>query len=455
MVSLYCNKSSLYLDLSSYVLQRLSDYKQNKSVIDCISHKPHTTYGVGQILTTYIVYIAGCYRIWQGIKEHQRTIACWLVTYLVVLPILLRNNHHSPYHKLLSQTRNMSVKIHEYKQTNEDLYQTTHKYLSSLDDNTISGLIGWNEKATIKVLVTLVTTSRSRIKREKKEKHEPHYLTQVVAQYVRLKLLNVQPDRIDIKLLLCDVDPLDHNEADEMSKFASIVHAHVKGQPNIESFEQEKRDYVTCLNHSSSREADYMLISEDDALPHDDLLKNLDHIFTYRTPKFNNSFGFIKLFHPTRLNGYISPDINRLMEWFALAGLLEYITLAARYICGMRQEHGVFQRLLTFLFFLVLLLAVGRINISVIRSLSPHLHRLVPTPSCCVPALVYSHAGLNAMVNYLSSVECYKGFAKDTAMDEFGAKTGYKNWFYEPNLYTHIGVYTTRRQKLVDPDKVD
>lgn len=382
------------------------------------------------------------------------TALCWVLTFLVILPALLKHNPYSPYHKWLKDPQKLTDKINHYKAENTANYISAQHYLSSLSDPSIQSLFRWDSKAKIKLLITIVTKSRDDVKRD--DKYSPHYLTQTVARYTRLKLdHNAAQIITDIKLLLCDVDHKNNEEAIEMSKYATLIKPNHEHTTQENSFEQEKRDYMNCLDKSTGRNADFLLIAEDDAIPHDDLIEMLDHLFTYRTPVLNNTLGYIKLFHPTRLNGFITADLNRLLEWFALASLLEHLTLAFIYLCKLQIDTGYLGRFSRFLYYLLLLLAIGRLNISSLRTLSPYLYRLVSAPSCCVPAVLFTPQSVSAMVKYLRSVKCEKGFAKDTAMDLFGHKTGYRNWFFEPNLFNHIGVYTTRRTKLVNPDFVN
>ena len=390
----------------------------------------------------------------QKLNHIKLTALCWVITFLVILPALLKDNQYSPYNKYLGASDNLTYQIKKYKDENTANYKSAQQYLSTHSESSIQDLSHWNPQAQIKVLVTILTKSRDDI--ERKDKYKPYYLTQTVASYAKLKRAyqNVRPIT-DIKLLLCDVDHNYNSEAVEMSKYAPLLklnHDH-GAQDNI--FEQEKYDYMSCIEKSVTQNADFLLLAEDDSIPHNDLIQELDHLFTYRTPKLNNTFGYIKLFHPTRLNGFITADLNRLLEWLALASLLEHLTLAVIYLCRLHIETGYVWRFSRFLYFLLLLFAIGRLNISRIYDLSPHLHRLVPAPSCCTPALLFTPASASATVKYLRSVHCKKGFAKDTAMDLFGYKTGYHNWFFEPNLFTHIGVFTTRRSKPVNPKYVN
>lgn len=379
--------------------------------------------------------------------RYREILGITLLTFFVLLPVLLVENIHSPYHKLVRQP-NLEEKVKAYKVVNNDKIKQAERILAKPS----ADIRNWSQDARYKLLVTIVTVSReNRITSDLS--YNPKYLSQAVAKFLEIKKLSLL-HLTDFKVLICDVDPINHSELEGLINITDIIHAHYKQATQADSFEKEKLDYVQCMNHSLQYSADFILMVEDDGLPNSDLLDKLDHLFLYRLPYSRSKPGFIKLFHPSRLNGYITPDINRLLEWFAIAGLLEHMITGLLYWTSYGSTSYDY-RLLRFIYFILLLLAIGRININTFRELSPFLYRLVPAPSCCVPAVIYTKDSMKAMISYLNSVHCKKGFAKDTAMEYFSQSTGLSAWLYEPKLFTHIGVYTTRRNSYVDPEFVD
>ncbi|XP_067938549.1 post-GPI attachment to proteins factor 4-like [Watersipora subatra] len=377
-----------------------------------------------------------------------------IVTFGVVLPLLLRENRHSLYSRWLANNLNSSRKLKLYRDENDVRYRVEQLYLKNLTDRRLN-LISWENNTRIKLLVAIVTTSRMLHGSGYHQAYKPYYLTQVVSRYAKIKKNRSTGQATDIAIVLCDVDANKHTEAASLASIVEVLHIPVLHGEHLNKFELEKRDYGNCLNYSLGRQADYILLAEDDALPHHDLLDKLDHLFMDRLPRMRAPFGYIKLFHPSRLNGFITPNVNRILEWFALAGLLEHITTALLYVSQLNKDTAWTTRLPRLVYFILLLLAVGRINVLSLRSISPYLYRLVWAPNCCTPALIFTPSSGKLIVNYLNNVTCEEHFAKDSALDLFTSATGLRNWFFEPKLFTHIGVYTTRRNSVVDPDIVD
>ena len=148
----------------------------------------------------------------QKLNHIKLTALCWVITFLVILPALLKDNQYSPYNKYLGASDNLTYQIKNYKDENTANYKSAQQYLSTHSESSIQDLSHWNPLSQIKVLVTIVTKSRDDI--ERKDKYKPFYLTQIVASYAKLKRANQNVAHItDIKLLLCDVDHNYNSEA--------------------------------------------------------------------------------------------------------------------------------------------------------------------------------------------------------------------------------------------------
>lgn len=382
-----------------------------------------------------------------------------IVTFMIILPMLLKDNPYSPYYKLFERNQTKSERVSQYKRDNDRRILRSEAIIASLStqDEASELMTSWNRHAQYKLLVTIITLSRNQYEFQSTDNYQPKYLTQTFARLVELKLLR-KSNLTDFQVLICNVDTNEHAELSKLKPFSLLAQVYNGDSDSVaeDKYEREKLDLVACLQHSIPMEADYILMIEDDAFPNEDLLQQLDHLFSYRLRETElANLGFVKLFHPTRLSGYITADINRLLEWFAIASLLEHLLLLLQYLFVKDFRYSAVQRFLWYVYFVVLVLVVGRPNIIGFRELSPFLHRLVPAPSCCTPASIYTPNSARVMMKYLKSVTCKQGFAKDTAMDYFSEKTGLSTWFFEPKLFSHIGVYTTRRKSVVDPLVVD
>ena len=84
-------------------------------------------------------------------------------------------------------------------------------------------------------------------------------------------------------------------------------------------------------------------------------------------------------------------------------------------------------------------------------SLSPQLYQVTPTPSCCIPAVLWTRHGALGVSRYLLNVTCTALRSTDIRMDEFRETTGARGLLVQPNLFSHIGLLSTLRTKEVSP----
>ena len=104
------------------------------------------------------------------------------------------------------------------------------------------------------------------------------------------------------------------------------------------------------------------------------------------------------------------------------------------------------------IYLILLALAVGRQNLMGLRRISKHLHSFVPAPSCCPPANLYSYSGATAMLSSLAGKVSDNGRAKDVLLDEFLTECDCKAVYVEPNIFKHIGQYSSLRPAVIlDP----
>ena len=305
------------------------------------------------------------------------------------------------------------------------------------------------------IVITIVTVSR------RMRKYNPYYLTQTVGKLLQLLRKDAAKLEFTYGLMLCNVDSLPnvHMEAKRISKFVHTTIKYTEGlsQP-VDRFEKEKQDYVYCLEKSLQLQPKYVLLLEDDAYPTDRMLPVLEYsIQNVLERKFSEcfherrKFAYLKLYHPERLLGFISTEISRLFE---LAGAI-MLLLAFFTACRTRAyTSGSTWRLIIVIgiYVLFLALAIGRPNLIGIRTVAPYFHSFVTAPSCCTPANLYSYTGARMVIDSMSHKVSYNGHAKDALLDEFLQETGYSAIYVEPNMFKHIGQYSTLRQgEVLDP----
>lgn len=312
----------------------------------------------------------------------------------------------------------------------------------------------------VDIALTIITVSRNR---HKFDNYEPHYLTQAVWRYMEL-LMSSENKQKNVKLSLCNVDhdPESYHEIHNLSSFIQTFQRFPqKISTSFELFEKEKEDYVYCLNASLAWKPSFVLLVEDDTLPYNDMFRVLSHVLDY-IYHVNNQHGsyrhfpeqwYLKLYHPDRLLGYWSLEMERIPELISLSLVFGVLVLLIYRCIGMKD---VFKNInaswfLLSLYFFLFFIAIGRQNLLEFRRLSKHFYMLTPSPSCCTPAIVYTNATAKTVVEYLSHVRCKKRFAKDMALEQLRSETHLKAYLLQPNLFKHIGLYSSLRSHLLNP----
>ena len=377
------------------------------------------------------------------------TLLWFCLTFLVILPILCHRLKYSIYYGGLG-TRNITEENLRMQEDNKLRLLTAKKEFR----NMIKNQIVRKPKNFTDIIITVIAVSR------RTTNYNPFYLTQTVSKLLQLLQKDSTILEFTYGLMVCNVDSLPNafTEAKEISNF---IHTTVKYTKRlnqvINRFEKEKQDYVYCLEKSLQFQSKYILLVEDDAYPTERMLSVLEYsiqnIFERKFSEFSyqqRKVAYLKMYHPERLLGFISTEIYRLFELAGAILLLLTVLIALRKKC----MHGVTWRFITLtgVYTVFLALAIGRPNLISIRTVSPYFHSFVTAPSCCTPANLYSYKGAKAVIASLSNKDSYPGHAKDALLDEFLKEAEYTAMYVEPNIFKHIGQYSSLRQgKVLDP----
>lgn len=312
------------------------------------------------------------------------------------------------------------------------------------------------------IAITIITVSRNR---HTIMNYEPRYLTQTLASFLRL--LNTStygPRHFRVELFVCNVDPQPDSyvEVKNLPKWINIFQRFPQNSVPLSNMgydakiEKEKQDYVFCLEKSLEQNVSHMLLVEDDALPLQDLFPVIDHLVLSNSGNVGTSSSsnvtFFKLYHPERLLGYISIEFERIPELLSLSCLFSLVLLRIYTRWWSRTSVSVlFLWIIFFVYSGLTFLAIGRVNIIEFRRFSTFLYQLTPAPTCCTPAMLFPRQGGQLVADYLKSVTCRSKYAKDTALDEFRKKKRLIARMVQPNLFKHIGQFSSLRSELVNP----
>ena len=392
----------------------------------------------------------------------------YAVTFLLILPMLFHDVRHSAFYLHLNKTAITEL----MKNANSRRIVQAEKYFSLLNH---SRALDQHEPQSrsasgkvINVALTIITVSRNR---HQIDSYEPKYLTQTVWKFRSLlEKWHHRNHRLGIHLSICNVDSLvaSYHEAHSLSKFVPMFSRFNDTHFSlVHTLEKEKQDYVFCLNKSLGvNSADYIFLVEDDALPTEDVFDVLQRVILMHTEQSfirgefrckPSDVAFVKFYHPERLLGFISLEPERLPELFSYAAILStLLTIVYAVTWGFAAPsdgvtvNACWTRL--FVFSLIVVLSSGRTGISEWRRLaSPTLYSYTTAPSCCTPAMLFPRSSALRTVSYLNSSTCSNNFGKDSLLDKMRQDLRLTAHLVQPNTFTHIGVYSSLRLRVVDP----
>ena len=395
---------------------------------------------------------------------YSHVVFLYSLTFLVVLPLLCNRLKFSIYYGLISP-RNATEETHNLREENDVRLLLARQHLgfaSNTNQTSYNTKLYALPKNLTDVVITVITVSR-KTKLSGLKAYDPRYLTQTVSKLIKLLGNDSSLQYFSYGLMICNVDnfPEEYQESEELSNLVHTVVKYKHGpQLQIDRFEKEKRDYMYCLEESLVYQPSYVLLIEVDAYPSDRMLSVLEYgiqnIFEGSISEFSrpqNKIAYLKLYHPERLLTFISSEFYRLFELAAAVLMLLTIFIVVAHRKG--DGHlGTSCRVLTVggVYLFLVALAIGRQNLVGIREISKHLHSFVPGPSCCTPANLYSYTGAVAMIGSFAHKVSYSGHAKDMLLDEFLKESGYKAIYVEPNIFRHIGQFSSLRiGTLLDP----
>jgi len=97
-------------------------------------------------------------------------------------------------------------------------------------------------------------------------------------------------------------------------------------------------------------------------------------------------------------------------------------------------------------------LCIGRAHVhSWRRLLAPYAHYLVSDKFCCTQAILYTAQTARDLAAYLQRTSCNETYHKDEALWKF-TTSGY---LMQPNVFEHVGFWSSVRNGFVDPHTID
>ena len=250
----------------------------------------------------------------KNIYNHNKIlITVYIVTFLIILPLLLHDVTNSIY--FVPSAQDKTAALNNIREINDARLLDADEFLSTYARDTSPSLI------RLDVAITVITVSRNR---NSPDAYRPQYLKQTVVSL--LTGLARHGMAADLSLCNVDADPDAYAEAANMSAYVARTFARFSPTRYVTDehrLEKEKRDYVYCINETLRRTtAGHVFVLEDDALAHRDMFPLLRYTVERRFTAANSRPAYVKFFHPRWLIGFYSLDSNRLASLWACSTLL-------------------------------------------------------------------------------------------------------------------------------------
>ncbi|XP_042309810.1 post-GPI attachment to proteins factor 4 [Sceloporus undulatus] len=365
-------------------------------------------------------------------------LALTIVTFGVLAPLTCQQLLYSYFYVRRWYLNPMSQDF--LKENQEEGLKALHYFERLQAPNSSKTLVG--EAMQPWLLITIITVQRH---------PDFHYVLQVASRFHRLLQQCGSPCQHH-GLLLCNVDasPDTHWDAKLLANFFPAVNRysdHEDSDLSLNRFEKEKKDYTYCLEKSLQvYKPEYILLVEDDAIPEEEIFPVLHHLLRRRfsKPHLQDAL-YVKFYHPERLQHYLNPEPMRILEWLGI-GMFWGMLLGIVYTWASGRSNMSWSIVLFFALYCMLVVElVGRHYFLELRRLAPPLYNIVPVTECCTPAMLFSVPSARRVLNYLKEIRCRQGFAKDTALYSLLRKKGERAFVVEPNLFRHVGMFSSVR----------
>ncbi|XP_071956893.1 post-GPI attachment to proteins factor 4-like [Antedon mediterranea] len=374
------------------------------------------------------------------------------MTFYLILPNVLRDYPYSSYFAPKWNIYRKAVDL------NEDRIQVAEDYLRSV--NAAKSRQMYSQKTPAKYVIGIITVQRFSYDRNTPQ---PKYLTQVVARLHNL--IAKSSSQSDYQLFVCNVDSQGsrHDEAIHLSNYVRMVSKNENGNSrnnwNTNRWEREKLDYIYCLEQAWLYDSKYVLLLQDDGLPHFNFIEVLEYLVSDHLenriqggdmrPNLEK-WAWLKLTFPENLAGF-TRNWRFVLEWICISLILASVNTLLALCCyrytliSLSFFYIIF--IVSFCFYLNFTWAIGRPMFVNFGYENKHSYSLKPATSCCLPAVLYPSKNVRDILNYLENVRCNNDLPIDFVLPNYAEKSGLKEYLASPNLFTHIGMFSSLRQR--------
>ena len=297
-------------------------------------------------------------------------------------------------------------------------------------------------KADARICVSILTTNRY---------IESGYLTQTIAKF--LKEIRNSSYEFDVKVVNAKIPPNIHKEAMKLGELNAMFEliSYERGAQEhlqkLDKYEKHRFDLIKALKIcDNDKRYGYALLLEDDAFAGHHFAYMLENVVE-RLPN-DNSFGYVKLYHPEKWQGF---GYDTKLE-LVLIAVFSFLGFFGAGIFFLGTKHITLGKIAVALFFTALL--TGYVLAFCYTFSRQHLleffkfwrftHFIVNAPGCCTSAVLYPIKVLPQFINFLETeTRCSLNYPVDLVPYDYFKSRGLDRLQVVPNLFYHIGYFSS------------
>ncbi|XP_067681349.1 post-GPI attachment to proteins factor 4-like [Haliotis asinina] len=404
--------------------------------------------------------------------RHFGVLAC-IIQFCILLPLLCRTRPFSAYYRITSGRINFQQRA---KMLNEDRVKHANLYFKTRNaSESYRHYHSIGNGTHIYLAVTIVTVRRSSVK---KGNESMGYILQTAAGLDSFARSRDFLNRTFVFICNVDSQPHKHEDAHFLESYLPFTQRYGSSSFKVKDIqlphstlsydevthkntrEKETFDYSYCLKVAESFHPEYILMVEDDAVPHTDLpsvLKySLDNhlVDNSKGTAVKKKFAYLKLYYPEKWQGFAF-ELPRILELISLGCVGGGVGVLCGLMIQSSKTKWTYWAMCQYFLIGVIIFAltaelVGRQNMLELRRLSKYLYQFRQAPGCCTPAMLYPRAIVEPLTAFLTSLPSSRH--TDLAIYDFVIQTQTPAYQLEPNLFHHIGMHSSLGTGDKDPE---
>ena len=393
-------------------------------------------------------------------------------------------SYNRPFSKLYKSVHSYDSLFKKVQNANTDRALKAEAYFKNQTRNALSTINNFKSrlKTNVSIAIGLITVKRKAISAKNLQDKSVNYITQSAA--FLHNMVQSYPFLKKAVPFICNVDssPSLHLQAKKLYDFIlyterfgnnSLYHPplHI---PNTNTFYHEMKnhssryskesfDYAFCLQTGAMLNAEYVLLLEDDVLPHKDFPHVLEHLLASRLSlsknvHYKDGFIYLKMYFPSKWQGY-GMELVTIFDLISISAVgAALFTLLLRFLSNVIYKNDSIVsnnlfRCFTVSFFLVMLACwfIGRQNVNELRRFSKYFYRLKPSEGCCTQAMLYPSNVCLSIARYL--VKASPSTHTDLVIMDYASENPLPALQIEPNLFYHVGLITSLSNEQKHPEE--